>query len=576
MRGPVLLAVLLFSVACFAQENPEKPLFDKSKARALPTPADAVVLAARDIKRVDLDQRGFQRYLFTYDKSKEHVGAVSYVLNNVLSHASVNYRPVVVGDGWLIRFDIRALWPRRADFDALSPEFEKLDEIDPYFHQIREIEVVEETKENKLVDTAPYQGKRADGTVGTLTQKWETTVKKTSRIKVVADHALHLLGEAGDAAPILELSGECASRTPILRADWFLATVSTTDPAHNGRYYQFRRISKSRDGKTAEQLWLEGLGVDYDTVKKVRSDQRLAKWRSKVTGKPRAIEFFYASSTRPEIGPSIVALTRDFFDGKVKGNKHVVKNLLEYEFDGTEAIGYLPNGGLSYALFDAKGELVDLAPPNLVSDFEIPDPFTKNLAAAISCWRCHGKKGMWLPAKNDIMTAAKGRRPLDIFDDTGADKLEAEDRRDRLFGLYTGEIEPALVEARRTHAKATDRVTGNMDVSLVATTTVAAFNQYRFNSVSPATACRELGWDVSKMTEDEQLDFLDWVIPKLLPNRLGIRPESVMVGHLKNATKDSDIQINRDDWEQEYPDVMLRATAAALFRQAADNKKQEK
>lgn len=534
------------------------------------TPADAVRLAVTDLATLPADAHPFTRYFFTLDNSKEFHSAFAYVLNSCVSHASTLYRPTVLADGHLIRCDMRRLWPRKADYEALLPEFEKLAQLDPYFHTIGELVIQEQTGETKRVTkqvkvkVQPYRAR--DGQI--YDYKWQTQTVDEPVVKEVrkfgSEHALHLLGTAKDEAPITLLAKATVSSVPIMRADQFLFLVSSTVEEENGKYYTFRRISKSSDGKTAEQLWLESIGVDLKTVEKLRADQRIGKWRSGITAKPRAIEYFFATSARPSVGPAGVAITRDVFIGKVPADQHPIKNLLGYKFDGSEAMGFLPNGMMTFVLFDGQGELAATAPDKLVSDRTVPSPHQTILQAPISCWRCHGSTDMWMDASNDVYALSRGKLGLNIFDDLSS-KDDAESTLDRLVGLYAGEMDEFLRVSRNTHAKATFIVTNGQDIPTVAKKIGEVYGRYRYNAVTPQVACRELGWLVS---EDKAVALLNKILPPLPPNRLGVRPESVTIGTLRAWTPRNKLHVNRDDWEQEYADAMLRVTTEAIRQQA--------
>jgi len=565
-----------------APENRKPP----AKPTAVPTPADAVVLAATDIAGLALEDQPFQRYLFTYDTSNEFYGAFCYVINSSISHAATLYKPPRLAGGHLIRIDLRRLWPQKQEFQSLIPIYEELATIDPYFHVTGQVTVKKKVK--KTVEVTEFEEKtvtektgrqvrklyqyangqqfyRLEDETRTVTKKVPVKRKKEVEEEVEeqiegTEHALHLLGTNKTDAPILVLAESTRSAVPILRADWFIFIVSNSDEAENGRYYQFRLIEKSKDDKSAEQLWLESVGIDYAVVQNIRADQRVGMWRSKVTGKPRAIEYFFAPSTRPAVGPAGVSITRDYFKGAVDAKEHPLKNLLNYKFDGSEAMGYLRNGMMTFTLFDGAGELVTKAPPNLVADRTIPAPHDTELTSMISCIRCHGPTDMWMDAPNEVLHLSKGVRGLNFFDDE-SDKENPEATMDRLAGLYAGEMDEFLRISRNTHAKATFIVTGGMKIPDVSKKIGEIYNTYRYDLVTVQTACLELGWRVS---EEDAYDWFHRILPKLPPNRFGVSPENVTVGTLRASSARYPLSVNRDDWEQEYADAMLRVTTEAV------------
>lgn len=569
-----LASVGLSSRPAYGQ-NPAPP---QLRVVPIPTPADAVQMAAADVLQLALEDRPFQTYFLTYDRSKEFYGAFNYALNSSVGHSSILYRPDVVGGGWLIRVDRRRLWPQAADFAALDVEFQKLGQIEPYFHTQGEIAQAQvEFKEvqvktgRQVPQTFVRNGRRFTQLVDEVVTERQPVTSNNKVLAKGSEFSLHLLGKGVNEAPILVLSRATATpgfelnANPIMRADWFMFIVSSSLEEENGRYYTFRRIQDSQGNKTAEQAWLETQGVNYEVIKNLRSDQRIAKWRSNITGKPRAIEYFFTTAARPSVGPVGVSLTRDYLVGKVDSTAHAFRNLLNYKFDGTEAMGFLPNGMMSFVLFNGDGSLARSAPDKLVSDRTVPSPHQTLLQTPISCYRCHGTTDMWMDASNDIYALSKGKFGLNIFDDQSSD-TDPLDTMDRLAGLYAGEMDEFLTSVRNTHAKATFILTNGMQVPDVAKKIGEIYGSYRYNAVTPQVACLELGWVVS---EEDAVAHLNTILPVLPKNRNGIHTESVVIGTLRAWTPQRPLYVNRDDWEQEYADAMLRVQTQAVRMQAS-------
>jgi len=548
--------MLLLVVIMAASANAQPPIGPAQQVspKKLPNPSDAVRLAALDLQTMSEDAQPFQRYFWTDDTSKAFHGAFNYVLNTTVSHASVLYLPTITANGHLIRVDTRRIWPRTKHIEQFFPVFEELALIDPYFHMQGTIEQ-EVTKQVKV--TVPRY-KANDGKF--YDYKFENQVTKV--VTTASEHAIHLGGLDGDMSAIQYLSEATLSQAPILNAKWFIRITTTSNSKENGRYIQFRGFKKSQKDaagnitKSAEQLWLEGMGIDYSQVKNdLQSDQRIGKWRSLITGKPRAIEYLYALNVRAAVGPMVVTMTRDYFTGTISAKNHPIKNLLNYKFDGTEAIGPLPNGMLSFLLFDGDGNLVDVAPQTLVSDRTVPAPHPADLQGPISCIRCHGPTEMWMDTKNDVMAFTKGNLGVNIYDDESDENLTPEEALDRISGLYTGELAEPLRISRNTHAKATFLVTGGMDIPDVTKKIAEIYQEFRYDPVTPEVACRELGYVVSA---EKAAVVFNSIVPKLPPNRHGIRTENVMVATLRAWSSNAPLYVNRDDWEQEYSDTMLR------------------
>jgi len=491
-------------------------------------PHHAVAAAALDAGALGPVEAPHYRYYWAIDPAEEFHDAFAYALNTAASHSPNLYQHDRLADGRLIRVDLRRLAPQAKDYARLVAILEGLAGVDPYFHVQGRRKV------------APY--KASDG--------------KTYDFVVGTDLALHT-----DLQHHLLLTTLTGSSAPILRADWFL--VKMLSVLDGGLYYRLRGIEAKPEKGTAEQAWHELLGADPAQAARLRSDERLVTWHSNVTGKPRAIEFFYAANSRPSLGPSLLTITRDFFDGPIDGKRHVMKNLLNYSFDGSEQIGMLPNGMLAFALFDAAGGLVDVAPQNLVTDRTVPGPHTANLQAAVSCIRCHAADEGWKPAQNDLKLVTQGKFAIDIFDDESS-KDDPADTLDRLVGLYGGDMDEPLRVARTTHAKAVFALTGS-EPATVMEYVGQAYNRYAYDAITPAVVCREAGYQVN---DDNAVAVFNEICPPLPPNALGVSPESITIASLRSWTKEKPIRVPRGDWEQEFADFALRVRTATNERNA--------
>lgn len=486
-------------------------------------PHNAVAAAAIDAGSLGPVEAPHYRYFWAIDSAEEFHDAFAYALNTAASHSPNLYQPERLAEGRLIRVDLRRLAPQASDYARLVSVLETLAGTDPYFH----------TQGKKTV--APYKasdGKVYDFVVG-------------SDLALHSDPSKHLL--------LVTLTGSSA---PILRADWFL--VKLLSVLDGGLYYKLRGFDAKPASGTQEEAFHSSLGADPKQAAALRSDERLVTWHSNVTGKPRAIEFFYAANVRPSLGPSLLTITRDYFDGPIDGKRHVMKNLLNYQFDGSEQIGMLPNGMLAFALFDAAGKLVNVAPQNLVTDRTVPPPHTANLQPGISCIRCHASDEGWKVAQNDLKLVTSGEFAVDLFDDESSQDDPA-DTLDRLVGLYSGDIDEPLRVARTTHAKAVFKLTGQ-EPTPVMEYVGRAYNAYAYDSITPAVACREAGYQVN---DDSAVDVFNRICPKLPPNAAGVSPESITIASLRAWTKEKPIRIPRGDWEQEFCDFALRVRTTA-------------
>lgn len=492
-------------------------------------PHHAVQAAAFDAGSLGPVEARHFTYFWAIDSSEDFHAAFDYTLNVAASHSANIYRSDKLEEGRLIRVDWRRLLPQAKDYTRVRTILEGLAQTDPYFHVQGKRKV------------APYKAR--DG--------------KTYDFVVGTDVALHTGPE--NHLLLTTLTGSAA---PILRADWFM--VKALSVLDGGIYYKLRGIEAKPSSGTAEQAFHASLGADTTKAANLRSDERLAMWRSGVTGKPRAVEFFYGTNLRPSLGPSLLTITRDYFDGAIDGKRHVMKNLLFYKFDGSEQIGMLPNGMPVFALFDAAGGLVDVAPQELVTDTTVPDQHTKNLQSAISCIRCHASDEGWKPARNDVKLLTEGEYAIDIFDDENSG-LDPVDTIDRLAGLYSGDIEEPLRIARTTHAKAVYLATGGREPAEVCELVGKFFNRYAYDGITPRIACAAAGYTVS---DDESVDLFNEICPPLPPNAAGVSPESITIASLRKWTKEEPIYVPTSDFEQEAADFLLRVRTASNNRKA--------
>jgi hypothetical protein len=503
-------------------------------------------LAAADVATLSPLDQPFQRYVAVADKSPAFYAAFCYGLNLAANRNPLLYRPVPIAGGALLRIDLRLLAAEEKDFESLFQAYEDLDEIDPYYHA-KAAATVQTVKVKKTITVPAYRA--SDGRVYT-TKIVEVEEAVPGEVLAPAQHAI---------LPVIQqLHTLTKSSAPLLKAEKLLAVLLST--TNDGRYYQFRGLQKSGGGKTAEQKALELLGADAKVVANLRADERIGMLRSEVTGKPRAIEFFYGSGTRPSLGPSFVAITRDFFEGRIDPRRHPLKNLLDYKHDAAELIGILANGMPLFAVFDGDGELVDSALDRAVTDRGVPSPHSTILQGAISCIRCHGPDDGYKPASNHVKLMI--RNGLEIVGDTSTVD-NAFQVRQRLLGLYAGDLDEPLRIARTTQSRACWAVTGGIGIQDVSAKLTDIYNEYMYAPVTPRRALRDLGYEASDV---DAIRLFNRVVPRMpLDPVTGTSPESIITLALRTwrppTAKNPNaapLSINRDDWEQEFQDVMLR------------------
>lgn len=478
------------------------------RAPAPATVAEAAAMAWMDTVSLPAEMVPTTRYLWVAGGNERTTQAITMALNAAVSRTSVGFAPVSVAQHRLLRVDLRLLAPDPADLAVIVRVWDSLAETEPYGY----------LSTRELRDVEPFthtDGKR-------YTQRWV----RVSRPRV----------------PQLGVLGELIRTTaPVLEGRWWLTKVLTT--LDGGVYYDLLGLEA---GVTTQTNYLRSRGADPEVIERLRSDQRGAILRSGVSGKARLVSLFQGSGVQPAKGSGLISVTDDPFDAdELDPVRDPIRSLLEFRGRGREVIAERANGFHEFTLFDERGTLVEVAPPNLVRDSEIPAPFTDQLQPAISCIRCHAPDEGWRPAPNHVLAMA--RSGVDVFDDLsrgGADVgrtlLEIQER----FG---GEFDEAFRLGRNSYDAAVFAVCG-VGVKEAATAVADVFGAYSYELVTPAAACRELG-----VVPADDAAFAA-LVPPLPTGASGAAPEDPYV-----ATLRAGIAIPRRQWEVIFADVDVRA-----------------
>lgn len=494
-------------------------------AEKVPDIRDAVAWAVQDIMLLSPIDRRYTRYLWIppWGDVTWHQ-ANSWIVNSAISHSSTILLPEGVAGGWMIRWDLRRLAPKDHDLANLLIVWNALGTNEPYFHIELPKDQYSATKPWTYIDGKTYNGRRFI------------------------------------PAPLVSegyslLERETDSFAPLLRADDFLRRVSST--IEGGMYYHF--IGFIRGGKRlTEKDIFDTVGLNVVLSRKVEGDDRAAVFQSAVTSKPRMVEQVQGAVGKARI-------TYDLFDEDVEANRHPIYELLDFvnRARGKEIIYERANGLFGYVLTDGNGNLVDVAPPNLVSDSEVPDPVTKQLYPMISCIRCHGPTRGVQEVRNDVSALLGGPQgDIDIFDD-----LSSKENRfatvDRLVGLYAAgdKFKDELDRSRFKFADASWEATRGMGVrekediaTRTATIISKQFADYWYpvtkveGNINPDKACLELGYRVKP---GEGVEFLK---TNLKPNRIDVLIEGkpIQFGDPAIAALRRGLSIRRQDFQRVY------------------------
>lgn len=538
----LLIAGLLVAVASAADSPPQE-------LTRISTPADAVALALADAQQ---HQQTNYRYIWIPDGSIKSMQVITATLNIAMNHGPVAYRPTILHPT-LLRIDLNELGAGEVNTRTLFATWEDLAKAEPYFlvrlfEQTTTSQVVIATSDIRSGDIVIKSG----SVIPQDTLDHWKAVKYTPRNVRIETSEGKAASQVVLAAPhceldMLALQELTLSTVPIVEWRYFLTKALST--IEGGLYYKFRSMPTTQTGL------LESLGADQKAIEKQRSDQRVAMFRSNVTGKPRTVVMFTGTAGRPGVCQGLISITEDPFDEDIGPEFDPIRNLLGVKFSGTELIAEMPNGFHLYALFDAEGNLVDEAPPNLVSDHTIPEPYTRRLQPAISCIRCHARTEEmegWQPMRNDVTKLLK--LYLDVYGDLNSPSVP--DAIPRMVGLYSGNLDKPLRRSRDDHAEVMLRATSHTGIPGISvyeayTGIAEAYNDYNYRLVSPTIALSELGY-VTENQDTAQLKLRELLA---LPVNTGtITAEDPVLAALQNG-----IYITRKQFEQVYADAALRS-----------------
>lgn len=551
--------------------------------RELTTPDQAVQLALADLQQPEVAADSTTiRWVWVRDGDIRKAQYVSQAANVALRHCSLPQQPIVTGNGYLVRIEMRRFAPSPGDLTRLLNVWEQgfgfnFNHPEPYFHEFFDkadattvVSDAELRSGRELIAVIPAGStietgeQRGDWTSVTFSGKTGFVLTKlisnTQSIQVVK-LAEHL--DSGIAA-LKEATG---STVPIVEARWFMkVALSSVD---GGQYYNFRGIERSTiDGgkvaKSALEKFVERAGADFSELE--RKANRLAMI-SEQTANWRRVDVWHGDLRRPKEGPAHVWLTFDVAESSRRGTEHPLRSLLSLKYDAIEAI-ILTDRGTEYALFSGnKGRAVDRhqlqnsAPDAVTKDHEIPAPHPARLEAAISCIRCHGKSRGFMPLRNEITPYLKDPRYTDIILEASSGR-DVRETLDLTAGLYDWQPhigddklappDDPLEVSRRSLDREVFRATVGLDTEDAFGGIADMFGEYKYKRVDAVMACEELGVRATAETA-----------PQILKQLLGKAPgfESPIIDRLQNGGT-----VVRHDIEAELPTMFFRAK---MMRRAA-------
>lgn len=552
-----------------ALEPPQKPADPLAGMKAAPNPTVAAAAALADAKGLDDASRFYVRYLWVPGGAADSDlwRTVVFALNTI-SRSPIPYRPVVLAKGELIRLDLRALGPVASDLTSYLEQWEFL-QNDPHFSLLvtkdmlaalaglgvdQEVQIKVTEDISKTVPPFQHEGR-------TLTTKWTTrTVLKSVPVAEAVKKVALVRLDPVHVPALVELQQVCQSRAPIVHYAYFatrsLGTVKEDGlykELWGGLYYDLAGIADTQDGL------LEAVGVGNvkagitatEIFAKLRSDQRVAIFRSDVTGQPRRVEWFLIPSGRN--GPAWAFITNDVAQKDIDLSQHPILNLDKVKDRGREIIFGKPNGFQGFSINNAEGKRLDAVPQDIANDRTVPTPHPPILHGAIACIRCHGVHDGYQPLRNDALAIL---RHFDAFGDVGRENLNREvtDTVNRIAGWYAGSPDRVLRMARDEYAAAVLRATGpwkssvdQVDIVRLASGKIGeVYNRYVYDLVTPRQALLELGFEVTEADAVATLKLL-------LPPAVGYGgPSSIIPEDPRLAALLSGLSINRTDWSLVY------------------------
>ncbi len=567
-----MIQVLLLTVATHVSQAQE-PAYKLSS-----TAPEASLLARQTIEQLPHEDLPFTRFLWLpwgapgSDELKVKAQANVFGLAQV-SRASVFTRPGVVGQGRLLRIDMRAMCPS----DQLPAYLELWEafQFDPSFSVLitpDQVRLLDQVSKELLTSINGHE---------CTVSCWQNDKRVLKKMKLAdalamkqSDTLIRVNGHHLDAKAHVELQIATKSLAPVVDARYFLYRALSTvqddglyKDVYGGLYYDLSGIRDMTKGgeKTDLDNFLAALGIRGGIQKLLdagRADERAAVFRSNVTGRGRLVLWFSAPSSRRSVNTGLVMITRDLKQKRVDIGTHPILNLVRFAHDATEVIYERPDGTHGFVLFDAADKLQDEAPVDVVADRTVPEPHSPRLQSAISCIRCHGarKDSMgWQPVANDVQSLLKH---VGVFGDFSERNRTIGDVLDQLKGRYQGNADKALRIGRDDYMAAVLRITGPWQAGLPDQTDVVVhassalgeiYSEAWYDAVTPQAAMRDLGFLVS---EDKAAKYLTKLLPPVA-KASGIYPEDPRIAALCAG-----IPISRFDWSLVFPFASARRTQA--------------
>jgi hypothetical protein len=455
--------VALLMVALVAQIDAPQAAGKVRETQAvvkIPDAHDAATWALQDCMLLPKSERLLTFYVWGGPAQTVRTAKINNLaVNSSLSQSAAMQYPALTADGRLFRYNLRHLCPKPEQLSRAIGVMNFLALNEPYWH------ISLEGLGRKPVACAPFLWIDGRTYTSTITVPSPTTAEPYSL----------LMAETGLLAPLLH-HGD------------FLRRLSSTVEAEGGVYYHAIGFKRHRKSLNQTEIFAT-VGADTALSRKVEGDDRVGQVRSGVTGDPRAVEALQGA-----VGN--VRITYDLNDGKTRGSvrQHPLYNLLSIvdKADGREIIFDRSNGLFAYILTDGAGKLIDVAPQALVTDHRVPEPHNANLFPPLSCVRCHASTGGVKPCPNDVPMLLNPRGGVDVFDDLKA--RSPDEAIDRLAGLYSGNFERRLTDARIKYGDAVFAATRGLTAEEAGIEWAKQYGDYTYELIDAQQQLLELGY----------------------------------------------------------------------------------
>jgi hypothetical protein len=256
----------------------------------------------------------------------------------------------------------------------------------------------------------------------------------------------------------------------IVRGDWLVTRLAAPP-----WYYRFAGIPEK------ETDFLTLLGLDLDTVLRLRADRGANMIRSNVTRQVRRL-------VRRQTPLGGAWQTYDV--ARSSAERDPIRNLFAFSYDAGEHIATKPNGLHYFALYDAEGERQDAVPAAIARDTS--DPLGDGqVVPMISCVRCHEESGL-RPFSNDQRRLLQGNVEL---------LTQQPENAERLASFYGRGLGKQLDRDREDYDESVSRLSIALEPAEVAPALGAVFRRYAYELVSTERASDELGAPVDVVVD---------------------------------------------------------------------------